>query len=200
MVDPPGTTPVKLVTMPQIAPDAPTRPEWVTMPIRWMANGALTDPRPYSDDELAPYMPAGRRRVLRSFGHDELGVHWLLTRGGTPLHTDPAYSRYSHQLVLRNDGNRVRGLRDSEPWHPAMVPGTFYALDTHSPHQGTPDTRLLSPHMAGAGPPIIKFVIAVDRDELLTPSKAWLLLRRLIDSPLPEVGQTTHSAPHWKAS
>jgi hypothetical protein len=203
--------------MPVVPLDAQLQPHQSADPVRWLVSapswpGCVSAIRGYltsrdfrggppADDELAPYLPRGRSRTLRSFGHDEEGVHWLLTRGGTALHTDPAYARYSHQLVLRNDGNRIRGLTDDEAsWHPPMVPGTLYALDTHSPHQGTPDVRMISPHYAGAGPPVIKLVIAVDRNELLTASEAWVLLKRLLGKPFPEAGQTGHAAPRWHAS
>jgi hypothetical protein len=195
--------------MPPVPPDAELKPGQHPMPVLWFVSAQpLWQAADITSQQLVPpdaeverFLPPGKSRKLRSFGHDEEGVHWLLTRGGTILHTDPAYARYSHQLILRNDGNRLRGLRDEEPWHPPMVPGTFYALDTHSPHQGTPDTRLLSPHMAGAGPPILKLVIAVDRDELLPPERAWSLLSRLLGKPLPAIGQTTHSAPrHWTSA
>ena len=42
---------------------------------------------------------------------------------------------------------------------------------------------------------MLKLVIAVDRDEMLTPVEAWPLLARLIHAELPRVGQTTFAAP-----
>ena len=59
--------------------------------------------------------------------------HWLAVRGSTPLHTDPRYPRYSHQLKIRvDDGVFIRGLDKQET---QLVRGLFYILDTHSPHQ-----------------------------------------------------------------
>lgn len=59
--------------------------------------------------------------------------HWLAVRRGTPLHTDPKYPRYSYQLKVRVDsGIFVRG-HDKEEMQ--LHRGTFYVLDTHSPHQ-----------------------------------------------------------------
>lgn len=59
--------------------------------------------------------------------------HWLAVRGSTPLHTDPKYPRYSHQLKIRVDaGVVVRGIDKAET---ALVRGLYYVLDTHSPHQ-----------------------------------------------------------------
>ena len=59
--------------------------------------------------------------------------HWLAVRNGTPLHIDPKYPRYSHQLKIRVDfGTFVRGV-DLEELE--LKRGVFYILDTHSPHQ-----------------------------------------------------------------
>jgi hypothetical protein len=185
-----------MADMAPIRPDAELSADWAAMPVLWLVSVPSWPlgfrPPPPTDEALAAYMPPGRKRTLRSFGHDADGVHWLITRGGTPLHHDPAYARYSHQLVLRNDGNRLRGLPRYDHrlnWHPPLRPGTMYALDTHSPHQGLPDERMDPP------PVVTKLVIAVDRDELLTPEQAWALLRRLVDAELPATGQTTFAAP-----
>jgi|SRR5215472_19585 len=177
--------------MAPIRPDILLAASWHPMPVLWLV-ATKVPTVVFPDDLLDRFMPPGRGRTLRSFGHDADGVHWLLTRGGTPLHHDPAYARYSHQLVLRNDGNRLRGLPrydDEESWHPPLRPGIMYALDTHSPHQGLPDRRMDPP------PVVTKLVIAVDRDELLTPAAAWPLLSRLVGAGLPAVGQLTHAAP-----
>ncbi len=59
--------------------------------------------------------------------------HWIAVRNGTPLHMDPPYPRYSHHLKIRVDnGIFVRGIDKSELM---LETGTFYILDTHSPHQ-----------------------------------------------------------------
>mgnify|MGYP005988199319 CR=1 FL=1 len=59
--------------------------------------------------------------------------HWIAVRNGTPLHMDPPYPRYSHHLKIRVDeGIFVRGLSREEL---KLTRGTFYILDTHSPHQ-----------------------------------------------------------------
>jgi len=59
--------------------------------------------------------------------------HWIAVRNGTPLHMDPPYPRYSHHLKIRvDDGIFVRGLDKVEL---KLTTGTFYILDTHSPHQ-----------------------------------------------------------------
>ena len=63
----------------------------------------------------------------------ENNPHWIGVRGKTPLHTDPAYPRYSHHLKVRVDhGISVRGINKVEL---SLSRGIFYILDTHSPHQ-----------------------------------------------------------------
>ncbi len=69
-------------------------------------------------------------------------------RGGTPIHTDPAYARYSVQLQLLNQGFYTHGvdvlatggLPTDE--NPVMLPGVVVLLDTHSPHKVSRDPRL----------------------------------------------------------
>lgn len=178
--------------MVSISPDAVLSVGQSAVPVLWSVLTSTAGTGDYSDEQLARFLPPGRSIKLRSFGHDDDGVHWLLTRAGTPLHADPAYARYSHQLVLRNDGNRLRGLPrydTGDQWHPPMVPRMMYALDTHSPHQGTKDPRMDPPGV------VLKLVIAVDRDELLTPAEAYPLLARLLGRELPSAGQETYAAP-----
>jgi|SRR5215469_772185 len=132
-----------------------------------------------SDEAMWAVLGQGNARALKSFGHDSDGVHYLLLRGGTGLHTDTAYTRYTHQLVLRNDGTRIRGLERYEgsrqDWHPLMRPGVMYCLDTHSPHIGLPDPRMDCPRRG-----YMKAVIAVDRPQPLPSGQAWLLLQRYL--------------------
>jgi hypothetical protein len=183
--------------MAPIRPDAELGPDHHQMPVMWLVQTREPPTADYSDDTLRRLLPPGNGRALRSFGHDRDGVHWLLTRAGTPLHHDPAYLRYSHQLVLRNDGNRLRGLPRFDAvdgWHPPLRPGVMYALDTHSPHQGLPDPRMDPPRV------VLKLAVAVDRDELLSPAQAWPLLRRFLHAELPETGQTSYAAPRTWAS
>ncbi len=164
--------------MPTISEDHVLAPGERAQPILWQVRptgaDALRISREFdtSDAAMHAVLGAGTARALKSFGHDGQGVHYLLLRGGTGLHTDTAYTRYTHQLVLRNDGTRVRGLRDEGAWHPPMTPGQMYCLDTHSPHIGCPDPRMDPPKRG-----YMKAVIAVDRDEPLDPMQAWDLLR-----------------------
>jgi hypothetical protein len=156
-----------------------------------------------STEAMERYVGPGRGMALKSFGHTPTGVHFLLTRAGTTVHTDPAYTRYSHQLILRNDGNRIRGLPrfDSDNpanWHRPFLPGVMYALDTHSPHQGLHDPRI-------ADKPGLKAVIAVDRDEILDIEEVWELFRpwvfgrvQFADVAQPEGVLSKTTAPRWK--
>jgi hypothetical protein len=167
--------------MPVIAEDHQLRAHEVIQPVLWLVRlpgwpgGCATD---VSDEAMRAVLGGGTARALKSFGHDEDGVHYLLLRGGTGLHTDTAYTRYTHQLVLRNDGTRIRGLaRFDQPGqrHPPMTPGVMYCLDTHSPHIGCPDERMTPPPRG-----YMKAVIAVDRAEPLAPGPAFALLERFL--------------------
>lgn len=126
-------------------------------------------------DGLAPTaaleiaMGPGKGRKLRSWGHDDDGVHWLATRAGANLHTDRNYARYSHHVIVRNDGWRLRGVDDGRRIMPLM-PGVMYCLDTWSPHAIVPDLRLNAK-------PLYKVQIAVDRDEPLNRVEAEALMR-----------------------
>lgn len=166
-------------------------------PLLWFVKVTTTPPTvTVGDEELAPFLPPGNSRCLRSFGHNEDGTHLLITRGGTNLHTDKAYLRYTHQYVLRNDGTRIRGLIDEAQayWHPPMTPGTLYCLDTHSPHQGLPDPRLGRPRSTS-----VKVVLAVDRSHPLEPHHALQLLRKLWHVQLADLLSTVGPRPpRWK--
>jgi hypothetical protein len=189
--------------LPAFKTDTPLRDSWNAIPVLWSVTTTATQMPDCSDPVIEKYLGPGNARTIKSFGHDGDGVHFLLTRAGTPLHNDSAYARYTHQVVIRNDGNRIRGLPayDTEDmWHPPMLPGVMYALDTHSPHQGLPDSRMGA---RARGTAVLKAVIAVDRDELLTPEQAWPLLARYLtvqmaDVPQPDLALT--SAPRWRPS
>lgn len=77
----------------------------------------------------------GKSSRLTTWGRDEADPlftpHWIAVRGSTPLHTDPRYPRYTHQLVVHGS---VTLLGYDEVLHEVSV-GSFFILDTHSPHQ-----------------------------------------------------------------
>jgi len=170
--------------MSAVSPEYELQPEDRPNPVVWYRRTRLTGHAvDVSDEVMRAHFGDGKGKKIKSFGHDPGGVHFLLTRDGTIVHTDKAYTRFTHQLVLRNDGNRLRGLArydgGEHTWHPPLVVGSMYCLDTHSPHQGLKD-----PRMNPGPPPIYKAVIAVDRDAPLPPSDAWLLLQRLLTDQL----------------
>lgn len=183
---------ITLALVVTVKPDTPLVAGQHEVPVLWTVRTTVRpDPALYTDEALAPFLPPGRGIALRAFGHDGDSVHWLLTRAGTPLHTDPRYARYSHQLVLRNDGGRVGGLPryDGEGfWHPPMEPGVMYCLDTHSPHQGKPDERM------EVRRPVLKLVAAVDSDVCVLPADVWPLLLRFVGRPLPAALDPDYSA------
>jgi hypothetical protein len=180
--------------------DYQMRPDDRENPLLWITRVDLTGRTlPNTSDAALTTLgvPPGRGRLVRSWGHNSEGVHWLLTRAGTPPHTDRAYLRYTHQIVLRNDGTRIRGLARHDPtdrslWPPVLTPGAYYCLDTHSPHQGTTDPRL--PQRPGR----TKIVIAVDRDQPLTDQEAWLLLHPYLDRQLTDDPMTTRPPRYRK--
>lgn len=172
----------------------------------------ITDPRPealplienidLSDEALDVWMGKGQDMRLKSFGHDTDGVHFLLTRKGTGLHNDVAFTRFTHQLVLRNDGNRLRGLPkydDPETWHRPLVPGVMYCLDSHSAHEGLADPRFEN---RGRG---MKAVLAVDRNEPLEPDEVYALFEPWLERgtqflDVAEPGKVKGASPRWKPS
>lgn len=83
--------------------------------------------------DLAPIFGEGKSRRLHTWGHDESGVHWIGVRTGTPLHIDPRYARYTHQLVVRCDGFELGGLACGS--RRRLLTGDLFCLDTHSPHE-----------------------------------------------------------------
>jgi len=86
--------------------------------------------------------------------------HWIAVRNGTPLHMDPPYPRYSHHLKIRADeGMFVRGLDKSEL---KLERGTFYILDTHSPHQVFNKSKY----------DVWNVAVSIDSNTLINPKKA----------------------------
>lgn len=87
------------------------------------------------DAELAEIFTTGKPQ-LKTWGRGATLIndpHWIGVRGGTPLHIDPRYPRYTHQLKVRVDpGIFCRGIDLTEQ---KLERGLFYILDAHSPHQ-----------------------------------------------------------------
>ena len=69
----------------------------------------------------------------RAEGAKKHDPHWIGVRKPTPLHTDPRYPRYSHQIMVNVDAGFV--LRGRDKVELILQRGTFFIIDTHSPHQ-----------------------------------------------------------------
>ena len=65
-------------------------------------------------------------------GASTLDPHWICVTQGTPLHTDPKYPRYTHQLYLRVDPMTLHGVAFRRT---PLSRGLYVCLDTHSPHK-----------------------------------------------------------------
>lgn len=84
-------------------------------------------------------------RRIRPFGHigkNNSGPHFLCTRGGTSMHTDPGFNRFALQIQLVNHGYLLHGLHDDPMTMPIFSPGLVIIIDTHSPHQLSRDVRV----------------------------------------------------------
>jgi hypothetical protein len=160
--------------MPAVKREERLRPDQRRIPVVWMVQATIALPT-VTDLDLEPAFGPGAARQLKSWGHDEAGVHWLATRKGTGLHTDPAYARYSHHLIVRNDGWRIRGIDDD--LHPPMVRGALYCLDTHSPHEVTDD-----PRMPCDWSPRFKVQLVFDHDRMHKPGEVFPLLRAYLEA------------------
>lgn len=97
----------------------------------------LPDDFIYPTDEMIKQILTKDNHQLQTWGRTK-GVkvddpHWIAVRGSTPIHKDPAYPRYTHQLKIRvDDGIYSRGLSKEGL---LLKRGIYYILDTHSPHQ-----------------------------------------------------------------
>lgn len=164
-----------------VKPDYPLRPDQTPQPILWRTPMPIVREVPEAADEvlLARYGP-GRAMRLNTYGHlgDKYSAHIISVRSGTPLHIDPAYTRYTHQLIVHNDGWYLHGLDASMPQEPFAV-GTFFCMDTHSPHKVSPDLRL------GTG--LWYVALVVDADKPLDTLEALTRLRPLVERPAPNL-------------
>lgn len=144
--------------------------DWQTdRPLLWRVSGVVAAdrllPARASIQMMFAQFGPGRGSRLQTWAREEQdpdGPHWIGVRHGIKLHTDPGYRRYTHQLVVHNDGWRLAGLdeRLDEP----LAAGTAFCCDTHSPHQLLPDPRL------GRG--LYYLAVSMDAKEPLPPEKA----------------------------
>jgi hypothetical protein len=121
-----------------------------------------------TDDQLAEIFTGKGHQLItwgRTPGKKVDDPHWIGVKGSTPLHTDPAYPRYTHQLKIRVDqGISARGL-DRQPIR--LYRGLYYVLDTHSPHQVFRESRTSG---------IWNVSISIDHDIVLEPAHAIMRL------------------------
>lgn len=124
------------------------KPGQLADPILWRGTLAPPEggfvPKATAIKMLFAIFGAGKGSRLQTWARDPNdpdGPHWIGVRQGTGLHTDPRYPRYTHQLVVYNDGWAVGGFKKivtPDPW----TVGTVFCLDTHSPHILLADPRL----------------------------------------------------------
>jgi hypothetical protein len=132
-----------------------------------------------TDDDMVQIQGEGKASRVYTYGHQGSRAngrhpHYISTRTGYPLHVDVGFVRFTHQVVLRNDGFMVCGLAGTTK-HP-QPKGTVYCLDTHSPHQVIRDTRL--PQVG-----LYKLQAAVDADRPLTLAEVQEALAKLLAEP-----------------
>lgn len=152
-------------------------------PVVWVSEPrALPQIPDVSDAILNAIFDDKRTRRLKSWAHDETGAHWLVTRSGLPLHHDIGFTRYTHQLIIRNDGWRLAGM-DEQMDLPPLVTGVMDCLDTFSPHKVVRDERFPDSKKA-----LYKAMLVVDRDEPLTEDEVWALLSPRLSDPSAAVG------------
>jgi len=133
---------------------------------------------------LEPPIETGSR------GHDEVGAHWLV-----PSPTAEHGARFSHRLVVFNDGVRLHAaLAPAEHgWHPPLLPGVFYCLDTRIVYEELDDERFPDP----PGERRRQLVIAVERERPLAAPAAWRLVGPFLERALgARIAPTRRSPPH----
>ena len=134
--------------MPPWPPDRELRIDQSANPIVWCTHPRTTEDLPEVTDADIDTMfgdfGATSRRII-TYGHvvpkDKHSAHFLATRRGLKMHTDPGYVRFTHHLVLRNDGLGITGL-SATVRYPTFERGALYCLDSWSPHCVDWDDRL----------------------------------------------------------
>ena len=116
--------------------DTPLRADQRANPVIASRTILLPDSIGAFPDMLTRMFPSDNHS-LKTWGRTE-GVrkhdpHWIGVRKQTPLHVDPAYPRYSHQIMVTVDPGFV--LRGWDKKESPLRRGVFFVLDTHSPHQ-----------------------------------------------------------------
>jgi hypothetical protein len=159
-----------------LADDYEFKPGMLADPVIWMAPTRIPDVPSVSDAVMERQFPKKNTWPFQGWGHDEKGVHYIATRDGLKLHLDISSPRYSHQIVLRNDGWNLDGRDRME--RPVLHVGSFYCLDTHSPHRVIPDPRI------GNGGRYFAAIV-FDRPEPVNELAAWEILSARVWNPVP---------------
>lgn len=155
--------------MADIPKDYVLQPGQRAYPVLWAEPWPAVTLPTVTDDLLVDRFDTKNTRRLRTWGHGgPFRTHWIAVRAGTPMHIDPGFERYTHQLVVRNDGWKIHGMESLQREHPPMPRSTFVCVDTHSPHKLSRDRRL------GGG--LWYVALVVDDDGPLSPHDAWARL------------------------
>lgn len=103
-----------------------------------------------------------KSQSLKTWGYSERSKddpHFIGVKGSTTLHTDPRYSRYTHQLKIYVDGDFYTwGLNKEKTY---LKRGLFYILDTHSPHQVVSESK-----------DTYNISISMDKNDIIHPNEA----------------------------
>lgn len=114
-------------------------------PLLWVISGFQSEIKiPTLDDSyLLDVFDNSKRRRLKTWLEHEVThkdevfqPHLIGVCKKTPLHIDPGYQRYTHQLVLRCDNLALSGW-DRQATR--IQAGDVFSLDTHSPHELVPE-------------------------------------------------------------
>ena len=140
-----------------------------------------------TDEDMRAIQGEGKGKRVYTYGHNGSRSngrlpHFISTRTGYALHVDVGFVRFTHQVVLRNDGFQVCGLKGVAD-HP-QGRGQVYCLDTWSPHQVVRDDRL--PNHG-----IYKLQAAVDAEVPLTVEQVIERLTPLLSEPMAYVERAT---------
>lgn len=155
------------------------KPGQLECPVVWRSSFPVTFTAVASDRFLAMLLQVfgpGRSKRLQTWDRapeDPDGPHWIGVRNGTPLHTDPRYPRYTHQLIVLNQGWTLSGITRQVSKTPFKV-GESFCCDTHSPH-----ILLREP-----GPEKGFFYLAasIDAREVLPPAKVEARLAQFVEN------------------
>jgi hypothetical protein len=161
--------------MPNWKPGTPLQPDQTPHPVCWhstlaeLGYGRLISLPALTPEWFDAFWGDGQTsRRLKSFGHkepkDRASPHFLCSRGGLAMHTDPGYTRYSLQVQLYNPGGfAVLGLEDELAQMPLYEPGLVMLLDTWSPHSVVRDRRL--PQSGKSGSKLLAAADYADRPD-----------------------------------